>query len=552
MTKALKSKDTTSYFSISIICLFACAWGVFVLGPKPLNIYETNWLWHDLAQVYLAWAQYTSDPNAHWLMSSRLSYPLELNFALFDPLPIFLLTFGKLSSLLPDKTQYFGIYFLFCLNLQGILGYLITKKIITFSNAPGIEVELYCIISASFFILAPYTFYRFQQHIALASHWVILFSIWVSLCTLSSKTILWVLLNCLVVLIATGINPYLTLMVLISQSFITIFAFFKKSQFQILLRICMLLITTIVGFKIFGFLSASGVRDFGYGVFSMNMLGPFNSNGWATLLPLNITDATGGQAWEGFNYQGLGVLILLIFAIFLKLKNKIIHHSLFPYRAALSIICFSYLLALSTTITISSIIFKPYVPSIANHFLSIFRASGRLFWVGDYWLILAGIATLPIYLSFKKSTYILFIFFIIQVIDVSGVGWAIRNKISTIQRTTIQAEAITMNPERYDALVVLPPWQCNTEKTAGGGNNYEYLGFFAADHKISTNNFYAARILPEQTEFHCAASTSQPTFIKNMLYVISPDFFKNLTVESKEKLKCSFNNEHTFHLCTSL
>ena len=286
----------------------------------------------------------------------------------------------------------------------------------------------------------------------------------------------------------------------------------------------------------------------------MNMLGPFSSNGWATLLPINVPDPTEGQAWEGFNYQGLGILILLGISAYFGICRKPNERGSFsfPYKAAIIIVLISYLLALSTTITFSSIVFKPYVPSIVIHILSAFRASGRLFWVGGYWLIIIGIISLPFFLNFKRAAYLLGALLVIQIVDVNGVGLAIRNKISTIQRTAIQSEAITPNPERYDELVVLPPWQCNTKKTAGGGNNYEYLGFFAADYNMSTNNFYAARILPEQTAFHCAAEKSQPIFIKNKLYVISPDFYKNLTTESKEKLKCSFNDEHVFHICSSL
>lgn len=543
-----------NYKSIGIIILASCFWGIFVLGPKPLNIFDTSWLWHDLAQVYLAWAQYNSDPNAHWLMSSRMSHPIEMNFALFDPMPIFLLTIGKLSPLLPDKTQYFGVYFLACLILQGILGYLILKKIILFSKSTSSQIEIYCVIGSIFFILAPYTIYRFQQHTALASHWIILLSIWVSLSTRSSQLMPWLFLNCAVVFLATGINPYLTLLVLISQSCIVFFDLRKTSVIQIGYRLAALSVITVAGFKLFGFLSASGVRDFGYGLFSMNMLGPFSSNGWATLLPINLPDPTEGQAWEGFNYQGLGILLLLGISMYLvvRLKPTEKHSFFFPYQAALLIVLISYLLALSTTLTFSSIVFKPYVPSIIDHILSAFRASGRLFWVGGYWLIIIGIVTLSLYLNVKRATYVLSALLAIQIVDVSGVGLAIRHKITTTQRTAIPAESVSLASEKFDALIVLPPWQCNTEKTAGGGNNYEYLGFFAADQKISTNNFYAARVLPEQTAFHCSADKAQPKFERNKIYVISQDFYKNLNIENKDKLKCSFNDEHRFHVCTYL
>jgi hypothetical protein len=310
------------------------------------------------------------------------------------------------------------------------------------------------------------------------------------------------------------------------------------------------MISAGVGFKIFGFLSASGVRDYGYGIFSMTMLGPFSSNGWGHLLPINIPDPTNWQSWEGFNYQGLGVFILLGLSIVLGIRRKPLHPYSFPYRSAFVIIFISYALALSTTFTFSSFIIKPYVPSILIHFLSAFRASGRLFWVGGYWLLLIGLVTLALYLNKKRATQILALLFAIQIIDVSGVALAIRNKISTVQRASIDIEKIDLPKKQYEALVVLPPWQCNTEKTAGGGNNYEHLGFFAADKKINTNNFYAARILPEQTKHHCSADKTNPDLSENTLYAISPEFFTTLSTAHKERLRCTFINEYNFHLCS--
>lgn len=536
-------------YSTGFIVLVALSWGFFVLGAKPLNIFDRSWLWHDLAQVYLAWAQYTSDSNANWLMSNRMSYPIEMNFALFDPMPIFLLTFGKLSPLLPDQTQYFGVYFVICLILQGIFGYLILKNITSHSISNNIYQELYCVIGAIFFIVCPYTFYRFQQHIALASHWIILLSIWAILGTRKANPTLWVLLNCLVVILASGLNPYLTLMVFISQVFIVYFDFYKESYPQIVCRITSLCIAAVIGLKTFGFLSASGARDFGYGVFSMNMLGIFSSNGWATILPLNIPDATGGQAWEGFNYLGLGTLSLTCFSVFFYLYRKSNTFSTFPYRAALGTILISYFLALSTTITFSSFVIKPFIPSIFVHFLSAFRASGRFFWVGGYWLLLIGIATLPLYVNLKRASYLLIFFLGIQIIDVSGVANTIRNVINTTLRTSIRSDDISLNTQNFNTLMILPPWQCDTEKTAGSGNNYEYLGFYAADHRLHTNNFYAARTLPDQIKAHCAINVEDIKFDSDKLYILSKEYYSKLNISHLNKLKCVFNSDHHFHVC---
>lgn len=537
-------------FSLGIIYLASCIWGIFVLGPKPLDIFDTSWLSHDLAQVYLAWAQYNSDPNAHWLMSSKLGYPLEMNFALFDPMPIFLLSFGKLSSFLPDRTQYFGFYFISCLIMQGLCGYLILNKITENTKLNCVQIEIFITIGSIFFIIAPFSFYRFQQHIALSSHWIVLLSIWISLYSRNRNVCKWILQNSFVVIIAAGINPYLTLMVLISQSCIVFFDFYKTSYIQITIRIVIITIAALVGFKVFGFFSASGVRDFGYGVFSMNVLGPFNSNGLGKLLTISITDPTKGQSWEGFNYQGLGIILLVSISLYDFIFSKQKNLTLFPYRAALVIISISYLLSLSTTITIASYVFKLPVSVYIDYFLSAFRASGRFFWVGGYWIILLGIISLYSYLRIDKALYILSTLLVIQLIDVTGVSLYVRNQISTVQRASIASDISILNQKSFDEIVVLPPWQCNTEKTAGGGNNYEHLGFLAADKKINTNNYYPARVLPDQTAYHCFQKTTEQKFIQNKIYALSPEFFNKLNQNTKEKLSCMFINEFSFHLCT--
>ena len=237
-------------------------------------------------------------------------------------------------------------------------------------------------------------------------------------------------------------------------------------------------------------------------------------------------------------------------SLFIFFHKKLNGKFTFPYRAALVIVSISYLLSLSTTLTVGSIKFKPFTPYIVDYVLSAFRASGRFFWLGSFWLLLIGLATLAFTINFKKSILLLLALLLIQIVDTSGIALDVRKKISTIQRASIESNAITSAPNKYDEIVVLPPWQCDTEKTAGGGNNYEYLGFFAADHKMSTNNFYAARILPAQTIYHCSKEMNQPSFLINKIYIISADFFEHLKADEKEKLNCSYNKQHTFYVCT--
>jgi len=538
------TQKSQSLLSLSFIFLFSIAWGALTLGPRPLDIFDTSWLWYDLAQVYMAWSQYTSDPAASWLVSARLSYPLSMNFALFDPFPILLLALGKFSNLVPDKTQYFGVYFICSLCLQGLFGYLLLKQNILFSLKDRAYREPVCAMGALFFVLCPFGFYRFQQHFVLSSQWIIVMSIWASLGTRDKSLRTWLICNCLVILFVSGAHPYLTLMVLISQFSILIFFSNDEGALDKGIRMAALSSVCAIGLYVFGFLSAAGVRVFGYGYFSMNALAPFDSNGLGRLLPIDIPDPTGGQSWEGFNYLGVGTLLLCV--SLLKVWRTYLKSADVPVRAGLVIVGFSYLLALSATITLGSLVIKLPVPGRFIDILSIFRATGRLFWVGGYWLIFLSIVLLIRWVGLKRGCFFLVPLLLLQLIDVYGVSAYVRHQISTTNRYGLDFEKMPIDFSDIDSILVVPPWQCGVEKTPGGSRNFEFLGVFAADKKIVTNSSYAARTPPEQLTALCDAEKILNSLSRDTLYILSSEVFEQNDVSD---LSCAYNKDHRFYAC---
>lgn len=539
-------------FLVAIIAA-AIGWGLFVLGPRPFDIYDTGWLWGDLAQVYIAWAQYTNDPGASWLTSNRLSYPLDIDFALFDPMPLLLLAFGWLSFFTPDQTQWFGLYFLICLVLQGLFGYLACRALIEQSNEQS--ARFFCLAIGLFFVIAPFTFYRFVQHTALSSHWVIVCSLYVSLQSLNSSTRSWLLANGGIVLLASGINPYLTLMVLISQVGIT---FFENPALTLkvrVLRLCCMALVAISGLYVFGFLGAGRSIDWGYRHFSMNALGPIDSNGLSTLLGLEIKDATGGQAWEGFVYQGLGLLLLLFIACLLIKREN--YYKYVPvnlkrlYAGGFLVICISFLLALSATLSLSTWVLPIPLPLIFELPLSIFRASGRFFWVGSFWLILLGAGVIYYKLGARRASVLLSALVMIQLVDVGGIALYVREKITKTNRYKIEKLSIPYDLAAFSHLIVLPPWHCNTRDGPGGGRNYESLGFLAALNKLQTNNFYAGRTPAAQSKFHCDPDNHLKDLSSTALYIFSVQMFQKISPRYEQKLACQKNQEYDFLMCVT-
>jgi hypothetical protein len=549
----IKSSHNKDYLYLLAVTTAAIAWGFFVLGSRPFHIYDTGWLWGDLAQVYIAWAQYTRDSSASWLISNHLSYPLPINFALFDPMPVFLLAFGWLSNFVPDHTQWFGPYFLICLVLQGLFGYLAIQALIGQAGDPF--ARPFCLVTSLFFIVAPFTFYRFVQHTALASQWVIVFSIYVSLRSRTVSTRSWLLANGGAVLLASGMNPYLTVMVLISQTGMTLFGdsslLFKARA----LRLACMALVAITGLYIFGFTSAGGSIDWGYRYFSMNALGPFDSNGVATLFGLEIEDATGGQAWEGFVYQGLGLLLLLLIAGLL-FKRRTFSNIASPnlkvlYAGGLFVICISYALALSATLSVNTWVWPIPLHLVFELPLSVFRASGRFFWVGSFWLILLGASVIYYKLGPRRASMLLSVLVVIQLIDVSGIGIHVRKKIETTNRYEIEQSSIPYDLSKFSRLIVLPPWQCDTRYGPGGGRNYENLGFFATLNKLQTNNFYAGRTPASQSKFHCDPNNHLKDLSHTSLYIFSEQMFQTIASHHQQKLVCQTNQKYEFLMCVT-
>jgi hypothetical protein len=541
------------YLYLLAVITAAISWGFFVLGPRPFHIYDTNWLWGDLAQVYIAWAQYTRDTNASWLISNHLSYPLPINFALFDPMPLLLLTFGWLSNFVPDHTQWFGPYFLICIVLQGVFGYLAIQALIGQPNDQS--SRMFCLATSIFFIVAPFTFYRFVQHTALASQWVIVFSIYVSLRSRTYSTRAWLLANSGAMLLASGMNPYLTVMVLLSQAGMTLFGDHSLLLKARAIRLACMTLVAMAGLYTFGFASAGGSIDWGYRYFSMNALGPFDSNGFATLFGLEIKDATGGQSWEGFVYQGLGLLLLLLIGGLLFMRRNFSNiaspnlKSL--YAGGLFVICISYALALSATLSVSTWVWPIPLHLVFELPLSVFRASGRFFWVGSFWLILLGASVIYYKLGPRRASMLLSVLVVIQLIDVSGIATYVRQKISTTNRYEIEKSSIPYDLSAFSHLIVLPPWPCDTQYGPGGGRNYENLGFLATLNKLQTNNFYAGRTPAVQAKFHCVPENHLNNVSRTSLYIFSEQLFQKIAPSDQQKLACQTNEKYNFLMCVT-
>lgn len=518
-----------------VVALFAGWWAARLLGPAPMDPKNLQWVWGDLAQVYVAWSQYLSDPDASWLSSTRMSYPLPLSISLFDPMPVLLLLARPFSGLVTPGSQYFGYYFVACLVLQGVFGYLAALRTLRLVDADqGLGSRYVAVLIGVLFATIPYTFYRFQGHTALSSQWVLVLSLWTALATRQWTRVRWCLANAAVVLLATGLNPYLALLVLLSTGGLTLMSARALRAPEVAIRLTVLAVTGAVGLWLFGFMGGSTAQSDGYGIYSMNLLGPFDSNGIAALLPLDVPDPTGGQAFEGYTYVGLGLLLFAAASVLFCVNHRL-RPSAFPFAGGFLVVVVCTLLALSAVVTLAGHVVELPIPKGIHYLLSRFRGSGRLFWMAGFWLILICLAACTLRLGLRRTAVLLTVLVAVQILDVRPIA-------SKVRATTTAAQSLRFSDipvADYSEVLVFPAWQCDNGTTPGGPRNYESVGYLAAAARVPTNNFYAARTPDDQRGYHCDYAARLAQIDKRAVYLLSAALMEQYRTGFDESHVCS-------------
>jgi len=219
----------------------------------------------------------------------------------------------------------------------------------------------------------------------------------------------------------------------------------------------------------------------GYGEYKLNLLSAFdpgsNFNTWSYILP-DIKLTTLEQA-EGFNYFGLGslIIILLSIVIYIFSKSKFIYlKKNFIYIIA-SI--FFTIVALSNKISFGNIeILNIELNKYILAGLSIFRASGRFFWPVYYLILIFSLVFLYKNISKKKYVILIFTCLLIQIIDISG---AIKNYSKIINRVVISENDDLNNLFQINKNLI-------STSNSNYNSNFSKLSYLTEKFKIQKTN----------------------------------------------------------------
>ena len=377
------------------------SFGVYVVGYRVINPFDTSWLWGDAAHSQLGWAFFRHESLLSFPLgwSRALGYPLGEPIAWLDCVPIVAMLLWPLKDILPWDFQYLGLLFAINCVLQLYFGYRISWHLTGHSR-------LIAIAGALLFLVAPPFIFRAGGHFALTSHWLILAALTLYFTSSASPTKWRLVAGATLCFLAATIHPYIMVMVLLIDAATHLRATMSSKEVAstslgvrlrwIGLRVGISLASAITALIIFGLLRPLELRayaDSGYGAFSMNLLAPIDPDRFGALV-LKTQPQVGILQYEGYNYLGLGVILLGTLA--LARRPSLFIRTLGRREAAATwLICtVSLFLALSLKATAGPwTIYDISVPSRVFEALSAFRGSGRFFWP-TYYLLLSGVITL--------------------------------------------------------------------------------------------------------------------------------------------------------------
>ena len=281
----------------------------YVFGWGILNPLHTSWLLSGDASIYFFGFNFFNQESWHLPPGSisRYSFPEGTSVVYTDSIPlvsIFLKLF-HLSSIF----QFTGAWILLCLILQALVAYLILYRIS--------KSAILSSLASLFFLMMPNMLERFYfttRHYSLIAHFLILLTIGLFLDQrLKKKQILWFILF----LLTLGIHFYLffiSLLFYVASEFVTIDQIKPKIQ-HLIMGTGLVIYTYLLGYFTIPLQNSTAG---GFGSYSMNLNSVFNSMGEAKFFPALSTIHSLQQ--EGFQYLGLGVILLILLVALGKCK----------------------------------------------------------------------------------------------------------------------------------------------------------------------------------------------------------------------------------------
>jgi hypothetical protein len=388
------------------IAVFLGCFGLTSVDPG-----NVGWLMKkgDTPQALIAGLYFLNSPwEWPWGKNSFLGMDVATSIGFTDSLPLVAFPLKLLAPLLPVPFQYLGLWVLLSFGLQGLFAWMLMQRLT--------DSRLLCAIGSGFFLFSFPAWSRLVWHHDLAAHWIVLASLVLYL----SERPRWVAWTLLFV-VAVWVHPYFLMILAIYAA--DIGQRFWRGELtgrRALAVGAATLAATWAALWLAGYFvvpkeAASGGS---YGFFRMNVLSPVDPSWVDSPILKNLPETPGD--YEGFNYLGLGMILLLVAAGYERVSRgpfAVDRRRLIPLVGA----CLALtLFAVSNKIAVggANLVEVP-LPGSVLRVCETFRSSGRFFWPVYYLLFLTGLAGVICRTSARRALGICGAALAIQLAD----GW---------------------------------------------------------------------------------------------------------------------------------
>ncbi|MEJ8854752.1 DUF6311 domain-containing protein [Variovorax robiniae] len=466
--------------NLAPIAFGLCAF-LLVVGPRVLNVQNVAWLSSgDPAAHYLGWAFFRKSP---WTFPIGLnpSYGLELSSSIVysDSNPLLAFLFKPFDLILPATFQYFGFWLLACFLLQAWFGWKIAGLFCESTNAR--------LAATGLFVFSPPMMWRLNGHLNLVAHFQILAALYLTLArSLPSRPAKWIAL----LAVAALTHSYLLAMVgalwffnLLQRVFDRVTPL-RSAGLEFVIAVA---VTLLVAWQAGYFVVSNDLAAGGFGYYRMNLLALLDPSGWSYVLK-DIPESPG--EYEGFNYLGLGVILLGVFAIPVLLKTPtLLSAKILRFRFLFIVFVLLSLFAISHNIGIASKEFDIPMPDWFLRIAGIFRSSGRM-----YWPVFYGILMAMVYFVVRGyptvGTRLLIIAIILQIVDAHSAYSKIRANLM-IPASRLVDSSLTNSDLNLAATHRL---KARWIQPSNVSENWKTIASFAVTNGLSTDAVYLARV----------------------------------------------------------
>jgi hypothetical protein len=484
------TRRSGSWLAPIVIGVAAC---LLMIGTPMLWPGNVQWLTHgDLAQSYLGWAFYRH-ATWGWPPGNSPLYDAGLPSSVYysDSIPLLALPFKLVSAWLPATFQYFGWWLVACFVLQAFFAWrllgLATSN--TWVRA----------LATLFFAFAPPMIFRLYGHLALVGQWIVLAAIYLCLRPPQRRQVLhWAVL----LSVAMTVHAYLFAMAAAvwladvarryrvvegGRHIGLVRAFLRAWREGLVVGAAVLLAAWLAGFFV---VSTQGMQADGFGVCKMNLLAPINGAGWSRL---GLNFQQGPCEYEGFNYLGLGGILLVLSAILIRaFGRREAYRPLIPrYLSVVAVLL--TLAAITPNIGFGSEQWHLPLPhkwwDLLAH--TPLQSTGRLFWVAYYLLLLVALFVVLRRVSVRTQVLLLSSALLLQCLDL----YPSFRTMHIMQVTRAGSGVPGLHGAFWDAAG--GRYHTLRRIPLGTAEGWERLAFYANSHRMGMDSVEVARVNPD-------------------------------------------------------